>query len=59
MRILPTLTYSSTSAGMSAFVLERIDIAFRSRLDEFFVELLSAEFVLRTPLCPCLGVQVR
>src|SRR3984893_11905526 len=35
-------------------VLERVDIAFRSHLDKFVVELLSVEFVLREPLCPCL-----
>ncbi|MEH2561785.1 hypothetical protein [Bradyrhizobium sp. AZCC 2289] len=31
-------------------VLERADIAFRSRLDEFLVEFLSAKLVLREPL---------
>jgi hypothetical protein len=37
-------------------VLERIDIAFRGRLDEFLVEFLPTELVLRNPLRPDLRV---
>jgi hypothetical protein len=31
-------------------VLERVDVAFRSRLEEFLLEFLSAQLVLREPL---------
>jgi hypothetical protein len=36
--------------------LERVDIGSRSRLDEFLVEFLPTEFVLRNPLRPRLCV---
>ena len=37
------------------FVLERVRVAFRCFLDEFFIKLLPADFLLRQPLRACLG----
>ena len=50
-RIRPTFRIKGDQCGNVWFVvLERMDIAFRGLLDELFVEVLSAELVLRDPL---------
>ncbi len=53
MRILLTLT---KKLDHRLVALERVDIAFRRRIDKFSVEFLPLQFVLREPLCPSLCV---